>query len=296
MSKRIARRWKSRAGKKGPRSRTKPLVIICSLVALALAMGVLAQWKFLPGTLKPLAPAPNPQGNFNANSPSKEYIYAGGRLIATEEPAGPTSSAPTNLVATTRDGAAVIDVTWSPVQGAQYYRVERSLSKDGPYTAISTNSTQSSLVDTPPSQAVTAYLYKVCVADNQGNCLSAYSNIDLATAVAFSDDPLLDPATSSGTTLQALHITQLRAAIDAVRVTAGLGAANWSQTPAVASNQLIYASHIIEMRARLDEARAMLSSCCGVSLPGGYTDPNLVGGGIYTIKRAHIKDLRDRVK
>lgn len=294
MSKRIARPKKRKAIELGQKSQRKPLLIICSLSALVLALGVMAQWRILPGTSKLPLPLLAPPVNYNANSPSKEYVYAGGRLIATEEPAASTSSAPSNLIATTRDGSTVIDIAWTPVQGAQYYRVERSPSKDGPYTAISTNSTQNSLIDTPPAQSVMAYLYKVCVANAQGTCISAYSNIDLATAIAFADDPLLDPAATGGTTVQAIHLMQLRAAIDAVRNTAGIGAATWSQFPSVAANQLIYASHIMEMRARLDEARSALNSCCGVSLPGGYTD--LQGNGTYTIKRAYIKELRDRVK
>jgi hypothetical protein len=99
MSKRLARRGKSRAVKKSPKSRAKPLVIICSLLALALAIGVMARWKAFPGASKPLALAPNPQGSFSANSPSKEYIYAGGRLIATEEPGAASSASIANAVA-----------------------------------------------------------------------------------------------------------------------------------------------------------------------------------------------------
>lgn len=297
MSKTIARQRKNGSGRKSTeRSVRKRQALICVLIILALSASLAAYWRVWPGMTKPSMTAPQ-SGSFNANSPSKEYIYAGERLVATEEPAGFSSSAPANLLATTRDGSATVDVTWNAVQGAQYYRVERSQSKDGPYTPVSTNSTQTSLVDNPPATQITAYLYKVCVANAQGNCLSAYSNIDLATAVAFADDPLLDPQTSVGTRIQATHITELRAAIDALRITAGIGAASWNQTHPVAPNQPIYASHITEMRARLDEARAALNSCCGVSLPSnGYTDLNLAGGNTYSIKRAHIKDLRDRVK
>lgn len=49
-------------------------------------------WKILPGASKPLILAPVQQASLVATSPSKEYIYAGGRLIATEEPQAPTSA------------------------------------------------------------------------------------------------------------------------------------------------------------------------------------------------------------
>src|SRR6266404_8990387 len=46
---------------------------------------------------------------FSAGSPSKEYIYAGGRLMATEEPASSTSlAAPTNFKATADTVGSVV--------------------------------------------------------------------------------------------------------------------------------------------------------------------------------------------
>lgn len=294
MSKRIARQGKRERLKPQKKSRRKLIISACISLCLILAAGIMAKWPVLPGMTK--APAPPPPGSFNANSPSKEYIYAGGKLVATEEPSpAPTFAAPANLIATTRDGSLVIDITWSPVQGAQYYRVERSSSKDGPYTPVSSNVTGTSLSDTTMTEGV-AYLYHVCVADSQGNPLSTYSNIDLATAVIFDDDPLSDPLTSNGTPVRACHITQLRDAINYARRTAGLLDAVWDNTHPVASNYGIYASHITEMRTRLDEARNALNACCGVSLPGAYTQAGLTGGNLFSIKRADIKDLRDRVK
>jgi hypothetical protein len=98
MSKRIARQRKRKAEKARQKSKRKPVVIVCSILILTLAVGVMAQWKILPGVSKLLisASAPTPTRSLNANSPSKEYIYAGGRLIATEEP---TNSSSTGSVA-----------------------------------------------------------------------------------------------------------------------------------------------------------------------------------------------------
>jgi hypothetical protein len=55
---------------------------------------VLAQWKILPGRPRPLIITPVQPVNFSADSTSKEYIYAGSRLIATEEPQIPTAANP----------------------------------------------------------------------------------------------------------------------------------------------------------------------------------------------------------
>jgi YD repeat-containing protein len=100
--------------------------------------------------------------------------------------------------------------------------------------------------------------------------------------LAFSDDPL-----TSDVGIKAIHITELRDAIDQARSRAGLVLGSW--TEAVATGVPVRASHITEMRSKLDEARAVL----GYST-GGYTDPNLGAG--YWIKAAHLQELRDRVR
>jgi hypothetical protein len=75
-------------------------VVVCLMLALTLSVGILAQWKGVVGNKMaqafsgaapraapvPFAPMPLPP----PSSPSKEYIYAGNRLVATEEP-GPSS-------------------------------------------------------------------------------------------------------------------------------------------------------------------------------------------------------------
>jgi len=95
MSKRVARQRKKKQVKTKQKSKKKLIAIICSVFCLTLVAGVMAQWKFLPGSSKPLVMSPPTQGSFAAGSPSKEYIYAGGRLIATEEPQATSSATPT---------------------------------------------------------------------------------------------------------------------------------------------------------------------------------------------------------
>jgi RHS repeat-associated protein len=99
----------------------------------------------------------------------------------------------------------------------------------------------------------------------------------------FTDDPLVPGVT----VIKAVHITELRTAVNQARSRAGLAAANWAE--AVAAGVLIKAAHVVELRARLDEARAVLG------LPAAsYTDPTLTVG-VTAVKAVHIQELRQRV-
>jgi YD repeat-containing protein len=99
----------------------------------------------------------------------------------------------------------------------------------------------------------------------------------------FTDDPLVPGVTL----IKALHITELRTAVNQARSRASLPLANWAES--VSSGVLIKAAHIVELRARLDEARAAL----GMSA-ASYTDPTLTVG-VTTVKAVHIQELRQRV-
>jgi RHS repeat-associated protein len=102
------------------------------------------------------------------------------------------------------------------------------------------------------------------------------------SAYTFTDDPLVVGITI----VKAVHLTELRAAVDQARAHAGLSAATWAES--ISSGvTLIKASHITELRARLAEARAAL----GLSA-ASYTDPNLTIGD--PIKAAHVQELRAR--
>ncbi|HEX9628646.1 MAG TPA: RHS repeat-associated core domain-containing protein, partial [Pyrinomonadaceae bacterium] len=99
----------------------------------------------------------------------------------------------------------------------------------------------------------------------------------------FSDDPLVPGVT----VIKAVHITELRDAVNQARARAGLAAASWAES--VTSGVTIKASHIAELRARLAEARSAL----GLSA-ASYTDPNLTAGN--TVKAAHVQELRTSVR
>ena len=211
-------------------------------------------------------------------SPSKEYIYAGGRLIATEEPN--PMVAPTNLIADTFSSAR-IDLTWTAAPGAHHYQVERAPNLGGTFAVVNSNVVGTTYQDTTVT-SVNAYLYRVRTADAVGN-LSAPSGIDVATAITFTDNPL-----TVGTTLvKAVHMTELRQAVNAVRAAANLSAATWTD-PTLSTSVTIKAVHVTELRTNLDAALTAL----GIST-SAYTDPSLAG---IVIKKVHVDEVRQRVE
>jgi hypothetical protein len=105
----------------------------------------------------------------------------------------------------------------------------------------------------------------------------------MVTTILFTDNPLV----AGVTPLKAAHLTELRAAVDAVRVLSGLTGAAWTDTnPAGVP---IKALHIQELRTNLDQALALLSRPMAP-----YTDPSLTTA--IRILTVHIEELRQRVK
>jgi hypothetical protein len=108
------------------RHKYQALVIIGLMLCLGLTSVILAQWRAarIAGTTSSMlsaAPLPQPQPSLSPSSPSKEYIYAGGRLIATEEPVGTSSSGRTNFALASNGGVASASSTYStayPAGGA----------------------------------------------------------------------------------------------------------------------------------------------------------------------------------
>jgi len=186
---------------------------------------------------------------------------------------------PSNLVATATSTSSV-SLSWSAGSGSiDHYEIQRATSKSGPFTTLSTAST--SFTDSGLS-STTTYIYRVRSVDAAGN-YSDFSNTDIATTIIFTDDPLA----ANSTLVKAVHATELRQAVNAVRAAADLGAATW--TDSSLSGIDVKAVHVSELRTNLDTARNLL----GLSI-GGYTDT--LTPGTTLIKAVHISELRDRVK
>ncbi|HUR81887.1 MAG TPA: fibronectin type III domain-containing protein, partial [Thermoanaerobaculia bacterium] len=174
--------------------------------------------------------------------------------------------------------ATTVKVSWNAVAGADLYDVERST--DGQTYTFAGTTASTSLTD-PGRTADTAYLYRVRARRTAG-AASAYSLPDLATTVIFTD-PALTPQSS---VVRAAHITELRRAVNAVRVLAGIGAVTFEDTPPA----LLRAVHVTSLRGALEAARAALALH---ALP--YTDATITQG-VTVAKAAHVAELRTGVE
>ena len=191
--------------------------------------------------------------------------FQGGEIA----PAAPST---VNAVATS---GTQVQVAWSPVTGATSYEVYRR-DPGGSFTLRGTSLT-TSFNDTGSSG--TAYLYRVRAVNAGGS--SGDSASDLATTVMFTDDPL-----TAGVPVKAVHLSQLRTAVSAVRAQAALSIVTYTDASTTGVN--LKTIHITELRTYLDQAMAALGLTTG-----GWTDTNLSG---MTIKAAHSQEIRNRVK
>lgn len=212
-----------------------------------------------------------------------------GRLIAFTHGRGafallqPVLPAPSGLVATAISNAQV-SITWTaPGVPVDHYELQRSQSVAGPFSTIASPST-TNFTDTNATGLTgsVAYLYRVRAVDAQGNA-SSFSNIDLATTMSFTDNPLV----AGSTVIKAQHINELRVAVNAVRATAELPQASW--TDASLPGVFIKAVHITQLRQNLDQALQVI----GLATPV-YTDQTLSPGLI--VKRVHVEEVRQSVK
>jgi len=162
---------KSKArSKKIAKGRRNALILIC--VALCLAGGIVARWR--PFSIAPKfralpGPVPTPAPSLNL---SKEYIYAGNRLIATEEPS--FLNAPSGLVVALWCQA---HLHWSDNSSNETsFNIERSVDGGATFsvfTTVAANVTQAYSLPRPGYKEA-PYLYRVRASSALGD--SAPSN------------------------------------------------------------------------------------------------------------------------
>lgn len=294
MSKRKARQQQMAALALASRRKRKVLGAIALLLCLSLAGGILAQWRAtrMRTMLATAQTTPSP------SNPSKEYIYAGGRLIATEEPVNASSStlsAPTNFsahaVATTQ-----ITLSWNST-GSPSYLIEWSTNYAAASNGFTTRTTVDctagcpnvlSFTDSVPAGAATTYLYRVrSVSGAQQSTPSAF---DFATTKSFQEQ-IQNQDPPGRTVIKAAHFLELRDAVTAVRATAGLGPFAWTdpQGRAPASNVPILRTHMQDLRDGLDQALSNLGFT-----PQPYSNQGLPSG--TSVRKDHIDEIRQRTK
>lgn len=306
MSKRKGAKRRTR-GRRPRLTRARLTIALClCLVAVATAASRSPSVRHAVG----LAPLSEPAVQAPPLTLSKEYIYAGSRLVATEEPTplptpAPAGPPPTGLLATASFPSidtAVVRLTWSaPASGSPTsYVVERASSRGAngqlQYAALNPPATSAATEASPyvdqTAAGGTVYLYRVRAVYAGG--FSGYSNQDLATTVRYTgDDPLVgvsDPQGRPRSIVRAANLTELRTVVEAVRALAGVGAGVWKDNPAPLLHGQILAAHFSELRTNLNPALATL----GVS-----EMPAPAGAGIgqgQPVRAVHVQDVRDKVR
>lgn len=291
-------------------ARLAAALVLCAVAAVAAATRSPTVRRAVG--LAPLAVATAPQATPTSLPLAKEYVYAGGRLVATEEPQpvatptpAPAGLPPTALVARasfpTNDTARV-ELTWSaPASGPApvSYVVERASAKvlEGVMTGYAQVGQPVTALPTPAAPYVdpeaipgAVYLYRVKAV--YGGGFSGHSNLDLATTFRYTGDDPLVGASQGGpaSPVRAANLTEMRAVIEAVRALAGVGAGAWKDDPAPLLRGRVLVAHFAELRTNLNPALAALGM---VELP----EPAAAGvADRQPVRAVHVQDVRDRIR
>jgi len=251
-------------------------VVTCTSAA------TLANAATLPFIIHVTIPSAVPNGTVLSNSATLSSTGTNDGNASNDTSNTTTTSvfgAPVGLSATAA-GTVQVDLTWTPNAGADHYEIYRSFNNGG-YASAGT-SPGAAFSDMNVTPGVT-YLY-IVRAVTAGSIASPFSALDPATTIVFTDDPLV----AMTTTVRAVHLTELRTAVDAFRASAGLTGGSYSDL--APAGIAIKTAHIQELRNALDPARAIL----GLSAIG-YADPTLTPLA-SVVRTAHVQQIRDGVK
>ena len=132
------------------------------------------------------------------------------------------------------------------------------------------------------------YYYGACVdryrdSNPDNNCASTRLVVRMVTAPApFTDHPIIRGVTP----IKAVHFTELRTRIDALRAGAGLGRFAWTDPVLVAGATPVRVVHLLELRSAIGAAYAA----------GGWREPRWTGASVGTpVRSAHVMELRTAV-
>jgi hypothetical protein len=189
-----------------------------------------------------------------------------------DAPFGPPPGFSATATSTTQ-----VALSWGSVGDATSYEVYRTTSVSLAYTLVT--STPNLFYDDGGRTANTTYLYKVRTVGTGGP--SAYTPVDAATTIAFTD-----PALSSSVPVKRAHLIELRTAVNAMRSAADLSAATFTDPTITVGVTKVNRLHITELRTALDAARAAIGLAALT-----YTDPTITASSTK-IKAAHFSELR----
>jgi hypothetical protein len=186
---------------------------------------------------------------------------------------------PQSIVATAT-AATSVTVNWSAAVGSSSYDVDRSASGT---SFVKIGSTTGLTYTDTLAVANTSYLYALTAEDSSTNA-SLLSPADLAPTVLFTDPTL----TAGVTMIKTVHLNQLRTAVKAVRVLAGLGAATFTDPTLTAGVTQPRAVHVTELRSALAAGRSALALTAVRVTDAGLT--------ALPVKAVHLLELRGGVQ
>jgi len=192
-------------------------------------------------------------------------------IAITTPTAGSTYSTPTSSLAlggTASDSVGVTQVTWANSRG-------------GSGTASGTTSWTATVALQAGANVLT-----VTAKDAAGNTTTAVLTVTLVDPFTFADDPLV----ARTTLIKTVHITQVRAAINSVRVARGLTAFAWTDPTLTPGSTPVRVVHLTELRTALNQAY----QAAGRTAPT-YTDPTVVAR-LTVMKASHLSELRAAVR
>jgi hypothetical protein len=180
-----------------------------------------------------------------------------------------TSNPLLTLGGTASDNVGVTQVTWANSRG-------------GSGTATGTTSWTASGI----ALQFGTNVLTVTAQDAAGNTATASVTVTRSGTFTFTDDPLA----AGSTVIKTVHITELRAAIDSLRVERGLASFAWTDPTLTPESTPVKAVHVTEARTALDQAYQAAGRT-----PPTYTDSTIVTG-LTVIKAIHLNELRTAVR
>ena len=150
--------------------------------------------------------------------------------------------------------------------------------------AVATAAVSGSTVTVTPVAPGTSTV-TVTATDTGGSNTAATQTFGVTVPRPFTDHPIV----SGVTPVKAVHFTELRARIDALRREGGLAPFPWTDRVLTAGVTPVRLAHLLELRSALGDAYA----AAGRSAPG-WTDA-APAGGATPIRAAHLMELRAAV-
>jgi hypothetical protein len=196
----------------------------------------------------------------------------------------PATQAP--QLTATATGPNTVQLTWNNT-GASRYLVYRTTDGVNWTTAGPENTSVFGTSLTDPNLAANqTYVYRMRGYTDAGqySTHTGWSNLESATTIGFTDDPLV-----AGMPIKRVHMTELRDAVNAYRAAFGQPPVTWTDNP-LPLLSAVRAQHLTELRSALNDAR-LSAGIAAVAVTTPAITPRA-----SVIRAVHLQELRDALK